>query len=294
LIPKIKTCLMATRSASLIMTAIPVVMGTALAMADGIAHLPTALIALFGGIMIHAGANLTNDYYDMLRGTDQIGDLDPMRGHAVGTVSTRAIGWGAVVAFLLLIPAAVYLIDRAGWPILTIAVLSVLAGIFYTAGNMPLAYLGGYGDLFVLIFFGPVALAGTYFVQSLEINAAVCLAGLGPGLFAVCVLTVNNIRDYENDKRQDKNTLVVRFGRRFGVYEFLSAMIAVACVPVLIFVLIQDHIGILFAGLILFPAIPLIHTVLTCNDQQRFNQAIGNIIQLLLVYGLVFSVGWLT
>ena len=285
---------MATRPSSLIITAIPVFMGTALALADGIAHLPTALIALFGGLMIHIGTNLANDYYDLLRGTDKIGDFDPMRGNLVGAVPLKAIGWGSVIAFLLVIPPALYLIDRAGWPIVAIAILSVMAGIFYTAGRVPLAYLGGFGDLFVLLFFGPVALAGTYYVQSLEINAAICLAGLGPGLFAVCVLTINNIRDEQADRKQNKKTLVVRFGRRFGYYEFLSALMSAALVPVFIFALIRDHSGTLFAGLIVFPAIPLITNVLTRDDESGYNQSIATTIQLLLLYGIIFSAGWIT
>ena len=285
---------MATRPSSLIITAIPVLMGTALALADGIAHIPTALIALFGGLMIHIGTNLTNDYYDLLRGADKIGDFDPMRGNLVGAVPLKAIGWGSVIAFLLLIPPGLYLIARAGWPIVVIAILSVTAGIFYTAGHHPLAYLGGFGDLFVLVFFGPVALAGTYYVQSLELNTAVCLAGLGPGLFAVCVLTINNIRDEQSDRQQDKQTLVVRFGRQFGYTEFLSALFTAALIPVLIFSLICDHAGILFASLIVFPAIPLIKKILTTNDSAGYNQGIGMTIQLLLIYGIVFSLGWIT
>ena len=284
---------MATRPSSLIITVTPVVMGTAMAFGDGIAHWPTALVALLGGLMIHIGTNLTNDYYDLKRGADRIGDFDPMRGNLVGAVPLKAIGWGAVAAFGLLIPVTFYLIARAGWPVIMIAVISVLAGVFYTAGQRPLAYVGGFGDLFVLIFFGPVALAGTYYVQSLEINAAVVLAGLIPGLFAVCVLTINNIRDQETDGLSGKKTLVVRFGKRFGYFEFLGAFLSWAFVPALIFALIRDHVHILWASTVAYLGIPLVHKLLTAQQKPAYNQAIGQTIQLLLVYAVIFSIAWI-
>ena len=114
--------------------------------------------------------------------------------------------------FALAALASIYLVTRGGWPIAVLAGLAILSGIFYTAGKYPLGYLG-FGDILVFIFFGPVAVAGTYYVQSLELNSAIIFAGVAPGLFSVAILTVNNLRDIDSDRKSGKNTLAVRFGR---------------------------------------------------------------------------------
>jgi len=263
-----------------------------MAFGDGVWHLPTALVALWGAFMIHIGTNLTNDYYDLKKGADKIGEIDPMRVIPVGHIKPKTMKIACWIAFLMVIPPCIYLINRAGWPIILIGIFSVLAGFFYTAGKNSLGYMGC-GDLLVLIFFGPVALAGTYYAQSLEMNLSVVLAGLAPGLFSMCVLTINNIRDFDIDRQVNKRTLVVRLGKAFGRYEYVATLFCISLLPTLIYILIRDHIYILLCGVIIFPAIPIIKTVFIQNDELNLNLAIGSTIKLLLIYTLTFSICWI-
>jgi 1,4-dihydroxy-2-naphthoate polyprenyltransferase len=289
---RIEAWIMATRPSSLVISTTPVCIATVMAASDGVVHLPSALMALFGAAMIHIGTNLTNDYWDLKKGSNRIGEIDPMRGIPVGFLKPSSIKTACIISFLLVLPPALYLFSRAGWPVAVIAVISVLSGIFYTAGRRPLAYVG-LGDIFVLIFFGPVALAGTYYVQSLEINPAILLAGLAPGLFGVAVLTINNIRDFEKDLSIGNRTLVVRFGRIFGFLEYLVAIISAFLLPVAIYFVTKDHIYTLLATLALPFAIPTLTTVLTNSDEDALNDAIGSTIKLLIIYSLLFAAGWI-
>lgn len=270
----------------------PVMMGTAMAAGDGIAHIPSAVAALIGGCLIHTGCNLTNDYWDFKRGSNQAGEIDPMRRIPVGTVNQKNLKTACVLVFLLALIPCGYLVQRGGIPILLIAAASLLSAIFYTAGKNSLAYLG-WGDIFAFIFFGPVALAGTYWVQSLEMNMGVLLAGFAPGLFAVAVLTINNIRDLAKDVQVNKKTLAVRFGKHFALQEYLAVTAAISLMPVIIYYLIRDHIYILSSSLIIFFAIPNIIRVLTAKEELAFNMSIGQTIKMLILYSMLFSIGWI-
>src|SRR5208283_4567440 len=138
--------------------------------------------------------------------------------------------WASIGFFVLAALSSIYLVHRAGVCILIIAIASIFSGILYTAGPKPLGYLG-LGDLFVLIFFGPVAVGVTYFTQALEINWAVIAAGLAPGFLSMAILAVNNLRDMDTDRRAGKLTLAVRFGRSFAMSEYLFCIIAATLIP---------------------------------------------------------------
>ena len=289
----IKKWFMATRPSSLVISGVPVVIGTAMAYGDGIAHFPTALVALLGAFMIHIGTNLMNDYGDLKKGADQIGHIDPMRGFAIGEITPRALLIAAIIAFVCAVPPSIYLILRGGWPIALIATISILVGILYTAGPYPLAYLG-LGELLVLIFFGPVAVAGTYYVQSSEINLAVIMAGLAPGLLGVGVLTINNIRNLDVDRAVGKQTLAVRFGKTFAYNEYLFAIIGASLIPLSVTLITMfDRYNILWASAIAIIAIPTIVKIVTATEEKIFNQAIGETVRLVLIYCFLFSLGWI-
>jgi 1,4-dihydroxy-2-naphthoate octaprenyltransferase len=150
----------------------------------------------------------------------------------------------------------------------------------------------GLGDIFVFIFFGPVAVGGTYYVQSLEINDAVILAGIGPGLLSTAILVVNNYRDIESDQKAGKKTLAVRFGRSFAQSEYLLCIMGATLMPIVLYVLTEDYREILLACSIGLLAIPAIKTVLTKTDGPSLNKALALTGQLLLVYSILFSFGW--
>lgn len=288
----LKIWLMAFRPKTLMAAISPVVVGTVLAYVHGIHHFPSAGWALFGALMIQIGTNLANDYFDFKKGADNEDRLGPTRVTQAGLVSPLGMKVAMVLVFGLAALAAVMLVMRAGWPIVIIGVVSIISGIFYTAGKKSLAYLG-LGDIFVLIFFGPVATAGTYYVQSLELNMAAIVAGLGPGFISVAILAVNNLRDVDTDVRVKKKTLAVRFGKVFAMGEYLVAIIAGCLAPVMIFAITREQVFSLLAVLTLFWAVPSIITVFRYQDPRQLNKVLASTGQLLAVYTILFSVGCL-
>ena len=197
-----------------------------------------------------------------------------------------------ILVFALAAAVCVWMIGRAGWPMAVIGVAAILSGILYTAGPWPLGYLG-LGEIFVIIFFGVVAVAGTYYAQSLEMNWAIIFAGLAPGFFSAAILAVNNLRDMETDRQSGKKTLAVRFGRSFALSEYLLLILAGALVPVFIYIYTQDHIYTLIAASVSVLAIPLIKIVLTASDGPNLNHALSDTGKLLLIYSIIFSLGWI-
>jgi 1,4-dihydroxy-2-naphthoate octaprenyltransferase len=167
-----------------------------------------------------------------------------------------------------------------------------LFGILYTAGPYPLGY-NGLGDIFVLIFFGLVAVGGTYYVQALEINKLVLLAGLSPGLFSTAILTVNNLRDIYTDKKAGKKTLAVRFGEDFARLEYLFSVLIACLIPLILFFITGSHLYALAASLVFLAAIPPIRTIYEQKPGKIFNQVLATTGRLLLLYSLLFSIGWI-
>ena len=291
-ISTLSTWLLAIRPKTLMASIAPVLIGTAMAFGDGVHDFPTAILCLLGALCIQIGTNLANDYFDFKKGADTTERLGPTRVTQAGLISPNVVMIGFIIAFILAAIVSTQLIKRGGWPITMIGVVSILSGILYTAGPRPLGYLG-LGEIFVLIFFGPVAVAGTYYVQSLEINLAVILAGLAPGLFSVGILAVNNYRDMETDKKVNKKTLAVRFGASFAQREYLFSIILASLIPVLMYALMQDHLLILISTLVLIVAIPTMQTVLTKTDGPSLNSALAATGKILLIYSIIFSLGWI-
>jgi 1,4-dihydroxy-2-naphthoate octaprenyltransferase len=284
---------MAARPKTLWASAAPVVMGTAMAWDAGGFHAPSALCALLGALLIQVGTNYANDYFDYVKGTDTVERIGPMRATQAGLVSPEAMRRAAVLVFALALLPGLYIVLRGGWPFVVVGCVSILCGILYTAGPYPLGYIG-LGDLFVLIFFGPVAVGGTYYVQALDIDSSVLVAGLAPGLLSVALLTVNNLRDIEGDRVAGKRTLAVRFGRAFARGEYVgSLLVACAAVPIYLVARVPGHEYAAASMLALLLAVPAIRTVLTRTDGPELNGALARTGKLLLVFSVLFSIGWM-
>lgn len=288
----IKYWLLAIRPKTLPAGIAPVLMGTIMAFGDGIGHVPTALVCLLTALLLQIGTNLANDYYDFKKGADTQERVGPTRVTQAGLIPPGQVKAAFIGVFALAALASIYLVTRGGWPIAVLAGLAILSGIFYTAGRHPLGYMG-LGDLLVFIFFGPVAVAGTYYVQSLELNSAIIFAGVAPGLFSVAILTVNNLRDIDSDRKSGKNTLAVRFGRGFALSEYLFCVLGACVVPVFIYMFIEDHLLILVSSATSLAAIPTIKTVLTRTEGVALNAALASTARLLLIYSVLFTAGWL-
>lgn len=290
--PPLATWLLAARPKTLPAAAAPVLLGTLLAAAGGVFHAPAATCALAGALLIQIGTNFVNDAADFERGADTAARKGPTRAVAAGLVSPRTMKVAAAVAFGLAFASGIYLIDRGGWPILALGLASIAAGVAYTVGRYALAYTG-LADAFVLVFFGPVAVGGTYFVQALTLPPVIAVAGLGPGLIATAILVANNVRDVDEDRAANKRTLVVRRGRGFGVGLYGACMLGAALVPVVVLWSVEGHFGVLLASFLAAVLGGRLGRMLerTMNPA-ALNALLGRTALLLLAYSLAFGFGW--
>lgn len=285
----LKAWVLATRPKTLVAGVVPVAVGSALAFHDGVFALPVAFAALVGALLIQVGTNLANDFYDFQKGADTSKRLGPRRATQQGWLTPKAVLTGAFVCFAAAFIVGLYLVRVAGVPMVVIGLTSILAGYAYTGGPFPLAY-HGLGDLFVLIFFGFVAVGGTYFAQAHTITSTALLAAIPVGLLGVALLAVNNTRDAETDVQAGKRTLVVRFGTAFGQAEYLVAIAVSALVPVLLWATGRASLWVLLP----LASLPLAMGPAKLVLEQRgavLNQALAGTARLQLVFGVLFALG---
>ncbi len=271
--------ILAARPKTLSASIVPVIVGTALARDI---HRIVFLCALFGAVFIQIGTNLVNDALDFKRGADTAERLGPLRVTQGGLLSATAVLRGAYICFFLAALCGIPLIIRAGWPLLVIGVASIVAAYAYTGGPYPLAY-HGLGELFVFIFFGVIAVGGSYYVQRLEIDRRAIIAGVAVGCLAVALLAINNLRDVANDRASNKKTLVVRFGGTFGHLEIA------ACVLI-------PFVAIAFITSIPLLALPLALILLRCVHRAKgaeLNRCLAMAGALQWAFGILFVIGCL-
>lgn len=271
----------------------PVLVGTGLAAADGAFALLPALAALAGALLLQIAVNLANDYFDFLRGVDTAERLGPPRAAASGLISPAElrIGLGAVIGVSLLI--GIYLVIVGGLPILLIGTASVLAALAYSGGPFPLAS-NGLGDLFVFIFFGIVAVVGTYYVQALTATPLAYAASVPVGALITAIIVVNNYRDLNTDRKVGKRTLAVLLGARATRIEFAALISFAYFVPPLLWLVL---------GLSTFPLLlPLISMPMAVQCVREFhatpispalNKLLAKTARLSLIFSLLFAVGLL-
>ena len=281
--------LQAIRPATLTAGAVPVLVGWALAEGDGVSEPLACLAALISAIGIQIATNLHNDHEDFARGADTEQRLGQARATQRGWLSSRQVLTGAVIAALISFTAAGYLFSVAGWPVVWIAAGSALCAFAYTGGPWPLAYVG-LGDLFVVLFFGVVAVCGTYFVQSLTLPPRVVLASLPIGWLATAILVVNNLRDRHTDAEAKKRTLVVRFGPSFGRWEYTTLVLLSYGLPLALWLTGMAGPWWLLCWLSVPLAIAYIRQVHT-TDGAALNPLLGCTARLGMIYGALLSVG---
>ncbi|MEO6857635.1 MAG: 1,4-dihydroxy-2-naphthoate polyprenyltransferase [Solirubrobacteraceae bacterium] len=226
---EVRIWLMAARPRTLPAAVAPVLVGTALAGYLQVFHPLRFVAALLGAVFIQVGTNLSNDYSDARRGADAEDRLGPVRVTAGGLVPPRQVLVATYVTFGLAVLAGVYLIVVAGWQLLLVGAASILAGVAYTGGPKPYGY-EGLGEVFVFLFFGVVAVAGSFFVQTKHLDWEAFALSVPVGLLAAAILVVNNIRDIDSDRRARKRTLAVRIGRErtrnlFAVIVYLAYLL---------------------------------------------------------------------
>jgi 1,4-dihydroxy-2-naphthoate polyprenyltransferase len=284
--------LMAARPRTLPASVAPVLVGTALAATEGTFRPLTFIAAMLGAVFIQVGTNLSNDYSDARRGADTEDRLGPVRVTAGGLVPPRQVLVATYVAFGLAVLAGAYLIATAGWELLLIGVASILAGVLYTGGPRPYGY-EGLGEVFVFLFFGVVAVSGSYFAQVERLTWEAFVLAVPVGLLASAILVVNNVRDLETDRRAGKRTLAVRLGRPRARTLFAAMVFgAFLCAPVPWLAGSDELSPWLLLPLLAVPlAIPIVRTVRTRTDGPSLNQALAGTGMLQLMFCVLLSAG---
>ena len=255
-------------------------------------HLFSALAALLGALLIQIGTNLSNDYFDFVKGADTEERLGPARATQAGWIRPEIILRSSLLVFAAAVIIGIFLVLRGGWPIVLIGIASVICGILYTGGPYPLAYLG-LGEIFVVIFFGPVATLGTYYVQALEFSKEVFIAGLAPGLISTALIAVNNLRDIPTDIKARKRTLAVRFGYRFARIEYTLCILGGLFTPLFLVLMLENHWFSLIASFAVIPAFFPIRDVVSGISGEMLNDTLAKTGKVLLIFSILFSAGWL-
>jgi 1,4-dihydroxy-2-naphthoate octaprenyltransferase len=286
---EIKNWVLASRPRTLPAATVPVLVGTAAAFAAGKLAIGPALAALAGALLIQIGANFANDVFDFKKGADTAERLGPTRATQAGLITPRQMYFGMAVVFGLAIAIGFYLLWIGGWPIVAIGVASILSALAYTGGPWPLGY-HGLGDLFVFIFFGLVAVCGTFYVQALTVPPVAWLAALPVGFLAVAILVVNNLRDIATDTKAGKRTLAVRMGRKGAEAQYALLLAAAYLTPIAMILLKQSKLTVLLPLLTIPMAVKLFGRVKT-QDGRALNPVLGATAQLELFYGILFAIG---
>jgi 1,4-dihydroxy-2-naphthoate polyprenyltransferase len=293
-VSSVRIWIMAARVRTLPAAVAPVLVGTALSATERDLHVGGFVAALLGAIFIQVGTNLSNDYSDARRGADTEDRLGPVRVTAGGLVPPRQVLIATAVAFGVAVLAGSYLIATAGWELLAVGAASILAGILYTGGPRPYGY-EGLGEVFVFLFFGVVAVAGSYFAQTETLAWEALVLAVPVGLLASAILVVNNVRDLETDRRAGKRTLAVRLGRERSRVLY-AAMVAGAFVTApLPWLLGSADVSawVLLCWLAAPLAVPVVQTVRTRTDGPSLNGALAGTGRLQLAFCVLLSAGLL-
>jgi 1,4-dihydroxy-2-naphthoate octaprenyltransferase len=288
----IRIWLMAARPRTLPAAVAPVLVGTAWAGFAHVFHPLRFVAALLGAIFIQVGTNLSNDYSDARRGADAEDRLGPVRVTAGGLVPPKQVLVATYVSFGLAVLAGAYLVAVAGWALLLVGAASILAGVLYTGGPRPYGY-EGLGEVFVFLFFGIVAVAGSYFVQVKHLNWEAFALAVPVGLLASAILVVNNFRDTDSDRRAGKRTLAVRLGRERTRSMFAGTVYLAFVLAPLTWVFGPTKPWVLLPWLTVPLAAGVVRLVRNHTDGPSLNEALGQSGMLQLAFCILLSAGLL-
>lgn len=285
-----KAWVAAARPATLLAAAAPVLVGSAVARLEGGFDLYPALAALVGAALLQIGCNFANDVFDFESGADNESRLGPARAVQSGWVSPGAMRRAMWLVFAMATAVGAYLTAHAGWPVIAIGVASILAAIAYTGGPFPLGY-HGLGDIFVILFFGFVAVGGTTFVQTASVPEAALWLGWPVGALAASILVVNNTRDRGTDAVAGKRTLAVRFGPRFAIWEYAILSVTAHLTSAL---LVAAHIlpALALLGLASLPvSLVCLVRLVRAPRPRDLNPLLGASARVLLLHSVLVSAG---
>lgn len=285
-----KSWMLATRPKTLTAALVPIVVASSLAWNEAKTFVWwVSALSLLASIFIQIGTNLVNDAIDFQKGADTEKRLGPRRVTQAGIFKAQQVLGMGTFFFVLAILCGIPLVVKGGLPILVVGLVSILMGYAYTAGPFPLAYRG-LGDLFVVLFFGLIAVGGVFFLHTNLLSSSALLAGLQVGLHATVLIAINNLRDVEGDRLAQKRTLPVRFGRKFARAEI--AFLCISPFGVGIYWLVNGHVAAFAAPLLMLPlAFKIAILVYKTEPSPAYNQFLAMAAILHLMSGLLISVG---
>ncbi len=270
----------ASRPKTLICSVAPILMGTALAWKANTFSFLTFLITLLTGVAIQILTNWANDYFDFIKGSDTTERKGPRRVTQAGLVTLAEMRRALIFITLATALLSATLMWIGGPFIGLTCLLMILLAFAYTTGPLPLAYLG-LGELFVLIFFGPIAMAGTYYLQTHQLSLPILCLGLAPAFLATAIISLNNLRDIDEDRQSQKKTLAVRLGKTFGRCEYTFFLIGGCALPCIY--------GYYLPLITLLPAIVPLKAVWTLHDFRKLNTPFAQTGKLMVLFTLLLS-----
>ena len=285
--PRLYFWFLAIRPKTLFASIVPVVLGGVIA---GIPSQTTLALTLLAALLLQIASNLANDVYDFEKGADSDNRLGPLRLTQAGLITSREMKFATGLCLGLALLIGVFLVFRGGLPILLFGLSSIVCAVAYTAGPLPIAYLG-LGELFVLIFFGPVSVMGTYYLQTLKWSYESLLLGLACGSISCAILVVNNLRDYFEDKEANKRTLAVRFGREFARREYVFFLLLPSLILVILNIFFFFPKTIYLSLAYLLPAISCIKAVYFKTGKE-LNPVLESTGRLLAFFAVFFLIGY--
>jgi len=288
---QLRSWILAARPKTLTAALIPVLVGTALAFGlQGGVRPELSLLALLSAVLIQIGTNLINDALDFKKGADTAERIGPKRVTQSGIFKPDQVWWAGIFCFVGAALLGLPLVMAGGWPIVAIGIFSLLAGYAYTGGPYPLAYLG-LGDLFVLVFFGWVAVGGVYYLNTGAMDLAGFVAGTQVGLLATVLIAINNLRDAKTDIKAAKKTLPVRFGSRFARME-----ITLLCLIPFFSGIYWMQTGLKWAFALPFFVLPvaiqLVRKVFSTEPSEVYNRYLAQAAAIQLCFGVLLSLGF--
>jgi 1,4-dihydroxy-2-naphthoate octaprenyltransferase len=283
---KIKIWLLAARAETLFISICSIMIGVFLASLEVKLNIPILILTFLYGLFAHIGTNLSNDYFDYLKGADTENRIAPLSTIQNKLTSLKEVKIVYSTAFFLALLIGIIFIFRGGIIVFLMFSFPIIFGFLYTGGPYPLGYLG-FGDLLVFIFLGPFSVLGTYFLQTLKFSYLPIIASLGTGFLSVAILTINNLRDLETDKIVNKNTLAVRFGKKFVQMEFIMSIILVFLSTYLSYLYLKKPL--ILSSLIIIFFVPF-KLIFNFKNPKFLNDSMKKIAILQIIYTILFCI----
>ena len=285
----LKSILIAIRPKTLSASIAPVLVGSSIAFNSSHFNMQIFFLTFFSAIFIQIGTNFANDVYDFINGADNDERIGPTRAVQANLISVRAMKYLTIISFSLSVICGLPLVIQGGYPILLVGILSIISGYAYTGGPYPLGY-NGWGDIFVFIFFGPIAVCGTFFLQLGYVSIESIISGIIMGCLSVTLLCINNIRDVETDRNVGKRTIAVRFGVMFVKILFISLfLISYLLLAYLSFNLSYLNTNVFF--LLLIITVPLcikLNFDVFKLKSHSLNRLLSNVSVFIIIFSLLF------